>query len=381
MNRTKSVAAVWLLSFLVLLAPAAMCSETADSASLQRALFIRLILDDDPNKSQIGVRHVEHQLYGREKEALSDIVAEHLLYLANLGPNLDTALLNSIAWHVKCLADTNIGRYRNVLFASRQRFSHPKLLERIDTALSAADPSPAESYAAGSLDINSLRAEADSVLATGRKESRAQFTKLQPGIGLETVLDQLGVPDDTTTTTVRVARYGRSQVLSIHYAGSGFIYLKLKNDGANGMQWTATEFIDELFEVKSVYKGKNFGAAQTLASLRGLPFREYLRFERKRITSDPDMLTVLEKRLFVVTRAADKYELIGMVAAVRLIAGYRSREALESLRRLSEGAPVNNVQVAARKGVKHFGQQLPNEEGGQSDDDGGAEEERLDSAR
>jgi len=334
--------------FVATLLAAPLCAaQSAAGSALQRAFFTRLLLDDDLEKSRLAARSIARVPPGPDTEALSDLVAEHLLYLVHSNPGDDPVLIDSIAWHVVVLTGTSTGRYREILDKVRQRYTQKKVSERIDLALGAANASTGSLYAGQGLNIAALRAGADAALAASRTRDRSQFVKLHPGTSLAEVLQSVGTPDDVTTTTVRVARYGRSQMLTMHYAGSGLVFFRRGKREED--QWVASEFVDEFFDVTTVYKGTQFGAAQALASLRGLPFREYFRYERKRIQNDPDMMDVFEKRALQFTQPADGFELSGMIACVRLIANSKNPGNRESLHRIAVGPAPKRVMAEATK--------------------------------
>src|SRR5882724_832833 len=152
--------------FVATLLAAPLCAaQSAAGSALQRAFFTRLLLDDDLEKSRLAARSIARVPPGPDTEALSDLVAEHLLYLVHSNPGDDPVLIDSIAWHVVVLTGTSTGRYREILDKVRQRYTQKKVSERIDLALGAANASTGSLYAGQGLNIAALRAGADAALA------------------------------------------------------------------------------------------------------------------------------------------------------------------------------------------------------------------------
>lgn len=330
------------LGFIV---PPAISAESASGEQLQQVLFVRLLLDPDSRISRLGTQSIALLPDGDAKQSLSDLVAEHLIAVADPNPELKPDLADSVGWHVNVLMK-NVGRYRLVLGEARKRYAHPRVLDRIDNALQSTDAAPVEEYKIRNVDFAPIKADVDRQWAAGRRQDRGDFAKLGIGARLGTVLAKLGSPDDVTPTTIRVARYGSTQMLSFHYAKAGMVLFNLS--GAVTREWQAYEFIDELFDVTAVYSGEGFGMAQAVAGLRGPLFRDYLIYNGRRLSKLPGFLPVLEQRLLSAPQPSDKFERDAMLRCVAFIYRYGSSEAMEALRRVDKGSTDERVQKEAR---------------------------------
>jgi hypothetical protein len=345
MRRTSWMALALGVAYGFTVCSVASAAESANGANLQRLLFTRLLLDGDPATSRLGARSISQLPNGAAKQSLSDLAAERLIALAAPDPTIDSATADLIAWHVNALA-TNIGRYRPILRDARQRIGHPKLQQRIDLALQSAEAVPVEQYRIRNIDFAAVKADADQQWAANRRRDRSQFAKMQTGSSLDAVLGALGSPDDVTPTAMRVAKYGRTQMLTLHYAQSGMVLFKL--DGTDVRDWKAFEFVDELFDITVTYVGKQFGLAQGIAGFRGSRFRDYMIYNAGAIRQSAEFLPILEQRLVSVTEPADKLERDGMLRCVGLIYWHGGPDAIEALHRIERASTDARVQKDAR---------------------------------
>lgn len=344
--RTRVMTLLMALACGLVVVPRDSIAQQANGAELHRLLITRLLLDENIEHARLGARSIAMLPDDAAKQPLADLAAEQLTKLAETDPTLATGIADLVGWDVNVLG-TNVGRYRDVLNEVRSRFSHPKLLKRIDLALASPDAATVEKYTIRRVDFAAVKAEADRQWAENRRRDRSLFTRMQPGADLDVVLARLGAPDAVSATDMRIAKRGRTRMLTLHYAQSGFILFKINGVGTEPRKWQAFEFVDELFDLNAIYLGKDFGMAQAIAGLRGTRFRDFMMYNARVFGGKPELIPVFEQRLLTVTVPADDFELDAMRLCLRHIYQYQNSESMESLRRLAAAETEPHVKKSA----------------------------------
>jgi hypothetical protein len=150
------------------------------------------------------------------------------------------------------------------------------------------------------------------------------------------------MPQDLSSLTLRIARYGRPSVLGAHYAGVGVLIFRR----AEGNRWLLADTLEELYSVADTYKGKHFGIAQSLACLRGETFRVYVKDHGREIRRDADLAWALAHRLSRTPESADRLEEDGMLVAVKLLVTSRQPDTLAMLKQIGAAPGEKGPQLA-----------------------------------
>lgn len=313
---------------------------------LERAIFLSMMLSQDSEKSRMGVRILGQRF--PNDDSVCDHIAERLLKASDPASRV---AVDTIAWYVTTIRESCSSRYRNALTLARQRYTNEKITKHLDEALAIPVTSPVEQYAEGGVDLAARDAELQKLLSSIGNSSKTAGG-IEPGATFGEVVQRAGVPQELTSMTLRVARYGRQSALVAHYSGSGLLMFRR----AAGDQWTLVDSFAELFPVSETYKGTQFGIAQSLACLRGETFRVYLKTHAREIRQDPGLMWALTHRLIATPFPADDFEEDGMLVAVKLIASSRHAESLDMLKQIG-AAPGEDVPEAARDYARKLARQ------------------------
>lgn len=297
-----SVLLVLVVASLHAAAPALGNPSSVDSLTgeqLQQFIAAGLLLDQDADRTRLGAKTIG-QLYADRME-LMDYVAEML--------NRSTALPQSgksvdvVAVYAAVLGMSKSPRYRNVLLRARQNKNEEKVNREIDAALELIGKSPADQYSPGSIDVDAKATEIGKTLADNRKSNRDQLMKTAVGSDMSRVLDVLGAPDEVSAIT-QVGSVGRRAMIVAHYHGQGLVAFRLERDADT--QWTVFEVANEKVPVSN-YRGNQQWFAQAIASMRGIQYRNLIRFYSQQIQNDAEIIPVLTQRLIVMDDL-DDYE-------------------------------------------------------------------------
>jgi hypothetical protein len=296
-----------------------------------------MALDATPEKSRLGAASIAQQY--ATNEALNDVLAELLLQSDRIA--ISKRWIDPTAWYAVALRDTHNPRYTEILRQARQKYTDKKILKAIDAAIvsvgGATDATVpggklVAQYSAGEIDLEKKRADLERVLLANQKPAKG-YSNIQPGQSLAQVLDSMGTPTDFTALILPIAKWGRTNRLVGHYAGAGMLIFRF--DRAVKPQWVVAEPVDEPFDIKAVYAGKQFGVAQTLGSLRGESFRLYLKVNNRSFSRDASLLAVLGERLIALPYPADRYEEDGMEIAIKFVSRSKDPASTDLLRRIA----------------------------------------------
>jgi hypothetical protein len=359
------------LAILALLSGAAVNAASLTPSELERAVFLSMTLDPDYDKSRIGVR-ILSQRYPQDDE-ICDHVAEKALKAPASTSSIAT---DAISWYVRTLSESCNPRYNDTLALVRQRQTHEKIVKFLDLALAKPATAPAVAqYKEGTIDLLAAQLELMQMLS-GRQQVRGSAAGIAPGSTLGEVLGRAGIPRELAPMTLRIAKYGRKSVLAAHYDGTGL--LMFTREGAS--QWVLADVLDELAPVGDLYKGPNFGVAQSLATLRGQAFRLYVKAKAREVRRDRELLWVLTQRVANSPFASDKFEADGLMVAVEVIAGSRHPEAVAMLKTIA-ASPGEDVPKRAGAYAEKLERQGPPPATVEPDEKPDAEEEAGDEAK
>ncbi len=266
---------------------------------LQQVIATALVLDQDADRTRLGAKTIG-QLYVDRTE-LMDCVAEMLhrsIGLPQRGESIDV-----MAVYAAVLGESKNPRYRSVLLSARRAKNEGKVNREIDAALALVGKVSADQYQPGSIDVVAKVAETRAVFENNRKPTRDGLTKTVVGASLQEVLTALGAPDDVSAIT-QVGSIGRRAMIVAHYYGLGLIAFRLERDEST--QWSVYEIANEKTSVAN-YRGTQKWFAQAIASMRGIQYRNLIRFYGQQIQSDPEIMAVLTQRLIVMDNL-DDYE-------------------------------------------------------------------------
>ena len=93
-------------------------------------------------------------------------------------------------------------------------------------------------------------------------------------------------------------------------------------------------------------KGSNFAVAQSIACMRALPFRDYVKTHNRVIRSDTQLMWALADRMSATPFPADDFEEDGMLVSLAWIYASRNPESLEMLRKVAAAAGDKIPKVA-----------------------------------
>jgi len=314
-------------------------AASLSAEQIERAVFLHMTLSPDYEKSRLGVRILGQQF--PNEDSLCDYVAERLLKepIAPRGVAVD-----AISWYVNTLRDSCSTRYRDTLTLARQRYTDEKIIKYLDLALATPVTASVEQYKEGGVDLLSRQMELEQQLIELKRTGGSNLSGVVLGMPFGEVLQRAGVPQDLSSLTLRIARYGRADVLVAHYAGSGM--LMFRRDPTGG-KWLLADTFDEIYPVSETYKGPQFAVAQSLACLHGESFREYVKTHGRAIRQDVGLTWALTNRLSKTPFPADRYEEDGMLVGLKLIVTSRHPEKLDMLKQIG-AAPGDKVPEAAR---------------------------------
>jgi hypothetical protein len=365
----KALVSSGLLIALLGTAPATLASTPAD---LKKAAFLQMLVNENPGVSLLGARSIGH-FYAYDT-TLTDFIAEQLLQAVT--PDMSKPTMQRVNWYVVVLGEIGNPRYVDTLTQVRQGLTHPAMLKRVDAALASIGDRQAEPYVAGGVDLGAAR-------KTFEQGSRARtehpaFSSIMPNQSLTDTLTAVGLPNEMSTLTVRIAR-GRGTKLVFHYANAGSLMLDLQRGTPEW--WTVIEAIDEALPVSTLYQGKNPGMAQMIGSLRGGMFRDFVQFRSAAIKQDPALVPLIAKRLETFSFPADRFEDDAHARLLRYIAerAVTDPEMMKSLRLIAETNVGKKTKGHAQTYLKRIEQgkmqaRLPEEEKADEDDEEASEE-------
>jgi hypothetical protein len=308
-------------------------------ADLERVVFQSMMMSPDFERSRLGLRMFFLQF--PQDDAACDYVAERLL---KEPPPRDGVAADTIAWHVRTLNESCSPRYHDTLVLAQQRFTHKKIAEHIALALAKPADSSVPQYAEGGVDLLARQLDIEQQLSELQRAGAHGLERVTTGMLLGEVLELAGIPRDFSSLTLRVARWGHQTVLAAHYAGSGMLIFR--RDFTRNRLVLADTF-DEQFPVGETYKGSNFAMAQSIACMRALPFRDYVKIHGRTIRPDTQLMWVLANRMSATPFPADDFEEDGMLVSLEWIYTSRDAESLEMLRKVA-ASPGDKIPRTAR---------------------------------
>lgn len=305
-------------------------AEALTPDQLERALFLSMMLSQDAEDSQLGVR-----ILGRRypnDDSVCDYIAERILKAPEAArPVSDKA----IVWYVRTLGENCSARYRDALTLARSRYQDRTVLGYFDAALAVPVTNPVGQYAEGGVDLLAREAELQQQLLPLRAK-RGFIGRMREGTPFGHVLVSAGVPVQLTALL--------GSTLAAHYPGTGILIFRRESVGG---QWLLGQTLVELFPVAETYTGTQFAIAQSLACLRSRSFRLFVKSNDRVIRREPALLWALANRLSAAPVPSDRYEEDGMLVAVKVIASSQQAEAVEMLKRIG-AAPGGKASEAAR---------------------------------
>jgi hypothetical protein len=96
------------------------------------------------------------------------------------------------------------------------------------------------------------------------------------------------------------------------------------------------------------YKGSNFAVAQSIACMRALPFRDYVKTTTPGDSLGYPIDVALADRMSATPFPADDFEEDGMLVSLAWIYASRNPESLEMLRKVAAAAGRQDSQSGAR---------------------------------
>jgi hypothetical protein len=307
---------------------------------LERVVFQSMMMSPDAERARLGMRMFFLQF--PNDAAACDFVAERLLKAPE--PK-DGVAADAIAWHVRNLSQSCSPRYHDTLVLAQKRFTHNKILEHLEVALAKPADGSVAQYAEGGVDLLARQLEVEQQMVEIQRSGKRNVRAVATGMPLGEVLELAGLPTDFSSLTLRVARWGHSTVLAAHYGGSGMLIFR--RDFARNRLVLADTF-DEQYPVSETYRGSNFGTAQSIACLRALPFRDFVKGNNREIRADTQLLWALANRMSATPFPADDFEEDGMLVSLAWIYVSRNPESLAMLRKVAE-SPGDKVPKVARE--------------------------------
>lgn len=291
----KTIGAV-LVIVVGLLSSAVHAQTPIDVDKVQQAMFASLVLDDDLGRSRLGARAIRK--FYPKNEALTDLIAECLM--RETATTVQGRRLNTVAWYVIMLGETQNSRYRDILRQVQERTTIKKLLDDISDALKQMTDNAAIQYVPGSIDIAAKRTEAAKILADNRRSDRSRFGSITQGSTLVEILQALGAPDALTAWTVR------TQKMEVHYFGAGLIVLSI--DNVDQPRWVTYTAARELMPIQKMYTGENLAIAQNLGSLQNKLLVQFYKTSGRRIHNDLSAMELTVRRITEIPYPDDRDE-------------------------------------------------------------------------
>jgi hypothetical protein len=319
---------------------------------IERAIFLSMVLSQDYEESLLGVRILDQRF--PNDDPVCDVVAERLLKEPN--PQSGHAV-DAVVWYVASLTRyCRTARYRDALTLARQRQTHEKVVKYLDIPLATPPTESVEQYAEGGVDLLLREAQIQQQLKPLRRAG-VSARGIGQGASFGEVVERAGMPQDLSSLTLRIARYGRPTVLAAHYAGVGVLIFRR----SEGSRWLLVDTLEELYPVADTYKGKHFGIAQSLACLRDDTFRVYVKAHGREIRRDPDLTWALANRLSRSPAPTNRLEEDGMLVAVKLLVTSRHPDTLAMLKQIG-AAPGEKVPELARDYAAKLEREAPTRE-------------------
>jgi len=320
------------------LTPGGAVAASLAPVELERVVFQSMMMSPDPERVRLGLRMFFLQF--PNDVAACDYVAERLL---KEPPPKNGHAADTAAWFVRTLNESCPPRYHDTLVLAQQRLTHKKIAEHLEVALARPLDPAVPQYAEGGVDLLAQQIEVERQLNEIQRMNAHGVKRVTTGMSLGEVLELAGIPQDFSSLTLRVARWGHSTVLAAHYGGSGMLIFRRDFDRN---RLVLADSFDEQFPVKESYKGSNFAVAQSIACMRALPFRDYVKTHNRVIRSDTQLMWALADRMSATPFPADDFEEDGMLVSLAWIYASRNPESLEMLRKVAAAAGDKIPKVA-----------------------------------
>lgn len=327
------------------LALCVLCDVKAASRTpeeLERLVFQSMMMSPDLERSRLGLRMLFQQSPNDQAEC--DYVAERLL---KMQPPKNAVETDSISWFVRTLNESCPPRYHDALTLARTRITHRKIVEHFDLALARTPDSSIPQYAEGGVDLLARQLEIEQQLNEIQRATAKGVPHISQGITLGEMVETAGLPQDFSSLTLRVARWGRQTVLVAHYGGTGMLIFR-RDISRN--RWTLADSYPELFPVSSGYQGSQFAIAQSVACLRGLAFFDYVKIHNIVLRQDHALTWVLAHRLSANPFPLDDYEEAGLRVSLDWIYNSPHADKLDMTRQVA-AAPGDKLPKVAREYV------------------------------
>lgn len=315
-------------------------AATLAPVELERVVFEAMMMSPDPERVRLGLRMFFLQF--PNDQPACDYVAERLL---KEPPPKNGVATDTLAWYVRTLNESCPPRYHDTLVLAQQRFTHKKIQEHIEVALAKPADSSVPQYAEGGVDLLALQLEVERKLVEIQRAGKHDVGGVSTGMPLGEVIERAGLPRDYSSLTLRVARWGHQTVLAAHYDGSGMLIFRRDFDRN---RLVLADTFDEQYPVGESYKGPNFAVAQSIACMRALPFRDYVKTHARVIRSETQLMWVLANRMSATPFPADDFEEDGMLVSLAWIYSWRDPESLEMLRKVAD-SPGDKIPKVARE--------------------------------
>ena len=294
---------------------------------LERLAFQSLMMRTDLEDSRLGLRMLFQQFPA--DESACDYVAERLL--KEPAPKNGEAA-DAIAWYVRILHESCPPRYHDVFVLAHQRYTQDKIVKFLDLALATPPNDSVPQYAEGSVDLLARQIDVEQQLMAAQRGGAHGVSMVGTGMALGDVLAVAGMPRDFSSLDIRIARWGQASVLAVHYDGSSMMIFRRD---ATRNRWMLADRFPELYPVSASYQGAQFATAQSLACLRGLPFRDFIKSNGRAIREDPRLMWAVANRLSSTPVPADEYEEDGMIVGMKWIVVSRHPESLAMLKKIA----------------------------------------------
>lgn len=306
---------------------------------LERVVFQSMVMSPDPERVRLGLRMLFLQFPNDEADC--DYVAERLL---KEPPPKNGVAADTTAWYVRTLNGSCPPRYHDTLVLAKQRLTHKKIAEHIEVALAKPVDSSVPQYAEGGVDLLARQLEVEQRLVEIQRSGKYHLDGVATSMPLGEVLERAGLPRDFSSVSMRIARYGHQTVLAAHYAGSSMLIFR-RDFSRNRL--VLVDRFDEQFPVSESYQGPNFSVAQSIACMRALGFRDYIKNHSRVIRAETQLLWALANRAAATPFPADDFEEDGMLVSLAWIYVSRDADATAMLRKVG-ASPGDKVPKVAR---------------------------------